>query len=168
MDWPSTIQFTTGGLFDAVSFDIPSAVMTYWVQQVEDPWEQIGTPYNNVGVYGTRDSTLVASAEISFQSTYLGQTSMTYLFPDTFKGIDALVIEALNPPHLGLVDVGFGTWVDGSGCFANECTAFNVDNVTLTNLREAPAVVPLPAGLPLLATGLGGLWLIKRRRRAAQ
>jgi hypothetical protein len=40
-----------------------------------------------------------------------------------------------------------------------------VDNIVLG--YEDPAVIPLPAGLPLLAAGLGALGLAARRRRKA-
>jgi hypothetical protein len=40
-----------------------------------------------------------------------------------------------------------------------------IDNIVLR--YEDPAVIPLPAGLPLLAAGLGALGLMARRRRKA-
>jgi hypothetical protein len=41
-----------------------------------------------------------------------------------------------------------------------------IDNIVLS-YTDAPAVIPLPAGLPLLAGGLAGLGLMALRRRKA-
>ena len=46
---------------------------------------------------------------------------------------------------------------------------FNNTNITAAAISDAEAMVPLPAALPLFATGIGGLGLLGwRRKRKAQ
>ena len=50
--------------------------------------------------------------------------------------------------------------------FTRNDSFHRIDNIVLS-YDDAPAVIPLPAGLPLLAGGLAGLGLMARRRRKA-
>jgi hypothetical protein len=64
-----------------------------------------------------------------------------------------LVLAAVNGPLSGSF-LSFETWVVGGRTFA------------AADLAATIAPVPLPAGLPLMAVALGGLVVLRRRRRA--
>jgi hypothetical protein len=55
----------------------------------------------------------------------------------------------------------FGYNVDSSGVWT--VSGWNIDDVTLRAIPDT-ATVPVPAALPLLALGLGGLFALRRRR----
>ena len=149
--YANAIGFTTGGIFDAVSFDVLGDLggfyysLTTWNYETDLP-ETIYPTWDNVEVWGSKGNSLTG------HDTFTMGSVSTYLFPDTFKGIDSLVISIIYPPA---VPEGWTAWCP------EPCSHFSIDNVTLN-----PAAVPLPAGLPLLATALGGLWFIRRRGAA--
>ena len=45
--------------------------------------------------------------------------------------------------------------------------SFIIDNVTLSGASKPPSVVPLPAALPMLLAGIGGLGFLGRRKKKA-
>lgn len=51
----------------------------------------------------------------------------------------------------------------GNYCYDNSCTDFEIDNVALNLLT--PAIVPLPAGLVLLTSAIGGVGFVRRLQK---
>ncbi len=102
------------------------------------------SPFDNVVVQGFLDALLVAS-----DTFWMGNSPNTYVFSNAFTDLTSLKISIVFPP-------------DFDSCHFNDpCTHMNIDNVALTP-------VPLPAALPLFASGLVGLgWLSRRRRKQA-
>lgn len=101
------------------------------------------SPFDNVVVQGFLGASLVAS-----DTFWMGNSLNTYVFSSAFTDLTSLKISIVFPP-------------DFDSCHFNDpCTHMNIDNVALTP-------VPLPAALPLFASGLAGLrWLSRRRRKA--
>ncbi|MQY41163.1 VPLPA-CTERM sorting domain-containing protein [Epibacterium sp. SM1969] len=82
--------------------------------------------------------------------SFLDQT----LFPDATTGNVIRFFGFTSDTLFDTVSFNFAGLNDG----------FSVDNVTFGGVSPSP--VPLPAGLPLLLSGLGGLGLVLRRRRS--
>lgn len=59
-----------------------------------------------------------------------------------------------------------GRFCDVTGDNRTSFFAFDIDGVETAVVTDPPGVVPLPAGLPLLLAGLGGLAVLRRRQRA--
>lgn len=97
--------------------------------------------YDNVVLIGYRGATV--AAQLMFP---MGSVPSLRLGGELFTSLTRLEIWAPAPSQ------------DTDCCDIH----FEVDNVVLA--RGVPAPVPLPAGLPLIAAGLGGLALIRRRR----
>lgn len=161
----SNVGFSTGGLFDAVSFDVPQYGLTSLVYEfydtVAEEWIWVfGIPYHNVGVKGFRDGELVA------ETTFYSEDYSTY-FLDALKfaDIDYLTISALRPSpaeiqavresvlaqHPGATDIA--VW-----CFDSPCGHFDIDNLVLDPALAAPA----PPTLALLALGMIALGATRR------
>lgn len=79
----------------------------------------------------------------------------------------ALQTSAVNPPSIG---VNFVTLFLGADLFntvkffSHGSNAFEFANVVATGPRDDDPIVPLPAGLILLLSGLGGLGFLSRAR----
>ena len=100
-------------------------------------------PYENVRWEGLVDGLVVASDEF-----YMGSSPFTYVFGETFRGIDALRVTALSGPFAGF----------SAGCWDFPCAHFEIDDVTL-----ALTVIPVPAAGWLFLTALAGLGTLRRR-----
>jgi hypothetical protein len=92
------------------------------------------------------------------RATSLGSISWvrnrTYTFDLTFTS--TLIEVSVD----GTKQISFaGNFTDGAFGFYN----YSQENVTYAGITSAPAPIPLPAGLPLLLAGLGGLALVRRR-----
>lgn len=134
----SGIDFTMGGLFDAVGFSLQSLGYNFW-----DP----PGPYtDNIVVTGFNGANVVSTA--TFLLSDIAGTVQSIMLGSAFTGLSKLRIELLYPTNTAMCDA--------------PCGHFDLDSVTLT-----PAPVPLPAsGLMLLGAGLGlGLARRVRQRR---
>ena len=146
---PSKVSFTMASNFDAISFLLDPVAFDFTVYF--DNRTTSRPTYLNVLVQGFRSGALVSNLMFD-----MGSASDPYLINlnGAFNNLSSLVIGILNPDFAlyrslpGVASVG--------PCAP--CSHFNIDNVTLSP-------VPLPAGLPLAATGLGLLALVARRRR---
>ncbi|MEO8410038.1 MAG: hypothetical protein ABI478_05660, partial [Propionivibrio sp.] len=161
-----TVAFSTGGLFNAVSFDLPPYAPTQLYFEFSDPvdssWIVVpGIPYANVGVRGFRDGAVVA------EDNFYSEAVTTYSFdPLRFAGIDSLTISSQLPGLAELDAIEAELLIEYPGitdtylrCFDRPCGHFNIDNLSL----EAVAAVPLPGSLPLIALGLVVLGIARRR-----
>ena len=80
-------------------------------------------------------------------------------------------LNELSPSFLYEItdDLGFTTAAAASGETFNVLYSAASDNVSIRGVAFAPDETPLPAALPLFATGLGALGLLGwRRKRKAQ
>lgn len=148
--YASQISFTTGGLFDAASFDLLPTGFDY---QVCDATYTTCTSktYANVQVQGFLGGSLVS--QLLFK---MGTAASTITLGTAFAGLDKLVIGFGPMPFLG-------TFPNGSeGICGFPCSHFSIDNVTLT--QATPAAVPLSSSAAFLAMAIGGIGLIRRRK----
>lgn len=154
---PSRVTFTmAAGAFTALSFDIRP--IGFYLEYA-DPDGNLSAPgWANVQVQGFSGIDLVSSLMFDMGK---GQTPYTVTLGSVFSNLTALAISIVYPDWLlqNLPKDAYA-WCD------SPCSHFEIDNVTLTAVT--PAAVPLPAGLPLAASGLallGGLALRRRSRR---
>ncbi|MSO54628.1 MAG: hypothetical protein EXQ90_05830 [Rhodospirillales bacterium] len=126
---PSGVEFTTGGLFDAISAEIFPLTPTAYCSEAGT---ECSDPYENVLWQGFVGGVVVASDQF-----WMGDGPSTYAFGDAFRGLDKLVVRILLP-NVATV----GGW-----CFDSPCSHFDLDNVTLA-LLPAPMISPMrpPAG----------------------
>jgi len=149
--WPSSVSFAMVGtsLFNAVSFDVLPAGYRVYVN--DHGAEMHIPPWENVLVRGFRGNELVAEDAFA-----MGTQPFTYLFNSSFASISQLTIGFTPTAQF---------FSNGYFCDA-PCSHFNIDNVTLVGV----APVPIPASLPLFATGLGVMGLLgwRRKRKVAR
>ncbi|MCY1127320.1 hypothetical protein OU426_10695 [Frigidibacter sp. RF13] len=132
------IDFTMGGLFDAVEFSLTSLGYDFW-----DP---PGPLSDNLIVTGFNGSSVVSMAGFILSDVF-GATQ-TFTLGPAFSGLTSLRIELIYPTN-------------SASCGA-PCGHLDLDYVTL----NGPSAVPLPAsGLMLVAAGFG-LGALRLRRRA--
>jgi hypothetical protein len=131
----------------------------------------------------TFDLTLITLTTDGGNGNYGGQTGFRDNHgTDIFGGNTAIPIDAnglifaiSNDPKRGQ-DALFAAWNNGGGNFqflisGTLAGAFDVyyllanGNGNFAEAFNGPAATPLPAALPLFATGLAGLGLVARRRR---
>jgi hypothetical protein len=136
----SGIDFTIGGLFDAVGFSLTSLGYNFW-----DP----PGPYSdNIVVTGFLGNNVVTSA--TFLLSDIAGTVQSIMLGSAFTGLSKLRIELLYPVNTATCDA--------------PCGHFDLDSLSLN--ATGPAPVPLPAtGLLLLGAGvaMGGLRMRRRR-----
>lgn len=143
----AAVIFVTGGLFSALSMNVIGLSVASFV---DDGSGLVPVPYDNVRVQGFRNGAEVA---IAGYSTGLGGGAFTFGFGEAFGAIDLLRISAVTSAG----QIWQGLPIE---CGDAPCGHFEIDSVTL-----APVPVPVPAAFPVLAAGLGGLALLRRRRR---
>ncbi len=146
---PGAVRFSMASNFDAISFLLDPIRFNFFVE-FEDRTYLYPT-YLNVLVQGFREGALVSNLTFN-----MGSSPDPYLVNLTgaFNNISSLVIGILTPDLNYYKSLPNVRYTD----FCVPCSHFNIDNVTL-------APVPVPAGLPLLATGLGLLTFVARRRK---
>ena len=143
---PQYLSFTTGGLFDVLSFDL----MSYGFKTAE--------PFENVLLTAYHPEGPVETKTFQMGPNYLDTS--TIVPGPMFTNLTEFVIGFAELPP----------WWDGSTetpagnyCYDNPCTDFEVDNVALNFVT--PAIVPLPAGLVLLASAIAGLGFVRRSQK---
>lgn len=147
---PSTVSFSMASSFNAVSFLLDPVAFDFIV--CSGPSNCAQQTYLNVLVQGFRDGALVSN--LSFD---MGASPDPYLFNlgSAFTNLTSLLVAVILPDFNAYEALPGVT--SASPCAP--CSHFNIDNVTL-------APVPLPAGLPLVASGLALLAFVARRRRS--
>lgn len=121
---------------DSGTFIFNSVYMTYgWLPGLQ----VIVDGYNGASLIDTQTVTLNASAATQFTFNWTNLTSIT------FEGV-----------------AGTGT-SDPYSCGSFNCTQFTLDNLEVND--PVPGTTPLPATLPLSASGLGALGLLLRRAK---
>lgn len=136
----SGLDFTTGGLFDAASFDLVSWGYNFWFPP--------GPLSDNILVTGFLNGSVVSQA--SFILSDIAGSLQSFTLGSAFAGIDRFRIELLYPVNVAMCDA--------------PCGHLDLDSVTLNGV--GPALVPLPAGGLLVGTGMIALMSAGRRRRA--
>jgi hypothetical protein len=147
---PSKVSFTMASHFNAVSFLLDP--VNFALNLCSSTLSSCTSPtYANVLVQGYRDGALVSNLLFDMGAS---PDPYTVALGNLFNNLSALVI-GIPYPNLAL----FEPLPAGSGIVpCAPCSHFNIDNVTL-------APVPLPASLPLAASGLAILGFLARRRR---
>lgn len=126
----STVDFTTGGLFDAQGFRLASHGYSFW--------DVPGPLTDNIFVTGFLGGAIKGSFSFIL-SDVMGAIQAITLGSD-FAGIDRLQIRLDYP-------------VNSAECDA-PCGHFDLEEVTLSGGDIAPVPLPASAGLLLLAAGL--------------
>lgn len=145
---PSSVSFTMGTRFRAISFQILGSWFDY---RFCDPAGCTWPTYNNLLVEGFRGGQSVISQWINTGNTI---TPVTYSLPQAFTGLTSLRLSILWPDTIGVGNLPSGYSVDCS----YPCSHFTLDNVTL-------APVPVPAALPLAASALAFVGFLGWLRR---
>ena len=147
---PSKVNFSMVSNFDAISFLLDPVAFDFVVCSGRN---NCTTPtYLNVLVQGFRGATLVSDFKFD-----MGPSPDPYMvnLGGLFSNLTTLMIGVVYPEFAQIKAI---PGVTSAGPCA-PCSHFDIDNVTL-------APVPLPAGLPLAATGLAALAFLTRRRRS--
>lgn len=144
---PEAVSFTMASRFNAVSFDLSPSGFDFFVYYEDRSYSE--PTYKNVYVQGFQGETQVAN--LTFDMSY---ASGRIELGGEFKNLTSLLIGAALPDFNYYEALPGVSYID---CAA-PCSHFSIDNVVL-------APVPLPAGLPLAASGIGLLALISRRRK---
>lgn len=146
---PSKVSFTMASNFNAESFVLDPVGIDFYVCSGSNNCSK--PSYLNVLVQGFRGGSLVSN--LTFD---MGPSLDPYLvnLGGLFSNLSSLLIGVIYP------DTAYYKSLPGvtSAGPCAPCSHFNIDNVTL-------APVPLPAGLPLAASGLAMLAFVARRRR---
>ena len=145
---PSTVTFSMGILFNAVSFLLDPWNFDFLVRFEDGSYLQ--PTYMNVLVQGYRGAALVSDLKFDMGSS---PDPYKVKLGSTFSNLSSLVISILDP---NFAEYRAMPGVRYAG-FCAPCSHFSIDNLKL-------APVPLPAGLPLAASGLALLAFIARRR----
>lgn len=145
---PSRLEFSMGTAFDAVSFDISPEGFNYLGFDGSD---FVALSYENVLVQGFQGAALTSSLMFDMTSR---ASIYTILLGPAFTNLTLLTIEVLLPPLSTPAGYVF------TQCSDSPCSHFEIDNVVLNPV----AAVPLPASLPIAATGLALLGLLRRRK----
>jgi hypothetical protein len=149
---PSKVSFTMASHFNAVSFLLDPVNFDFRI--CTSSFSSCTAPtYINVLVQGFRDGALVSNLMFNMGSS---PDPYTIALGSVFSDLSALVIGILPPVLADFQPLPAGSRFEPCA----PCSHFNIDNVTL-------APVPLPASLPLAATGLAILAFLARRRSQA-
>jgi hypothetical protein len=130
-------------------------------------WAKASKPsYLNFGWFGYRAGSLVATYQ-AFGNDPDVITFATLAFSPEFADLDTLIARYFSPDGSPFqsIDAGFDVTEPGTEWIDFWSGELFVASLTL-DVGETVAPVPLPAGLSLLAMGLGALALAGRRRAA--
>jgi hypothetical protein len=132
----SDVTFThkTGGIFDAISFNIISAGFA-------DP---ANTPDETIRVTGTKANGKTVSKVFDLSSVF--GTLQTLVLGTKFRELVSVTIASV--------------YRDPGETFCAPCSHFDLDSATFDVVGE----VPLPAGAGLLIGAVAGLIVVRRRR----
>lgn len=136
----SGARFTTGGVFGVLGFSFVSLGFGF----LDEAPEVLG----NIFIRGFLDGSEVVHERISLSPAF--GTVQNIVLGEAFGGLDAFTIEILYP-HTE-------AWCD------SPCGHLDLDSVSFSGVGPVP--VPLPASGLLLGAAAGGMWLMRRRRRA--
>lgn len=148
---PSAVTFSMATNFNATSFLLDPTSFDVFVRF--DDGSFLRPTFLNVLVQGFRGATLVSNLAFDMGAA---PDPYTVSLGSDFSNLSSLVIGILAPNFAEYLAMPGAVSIDSCA----PCSHFTVDDVTL-------APVPLPAGLPLAASGLALLAFVARRRRAA-
>ena len=128
--------------------DTTDAVTGASLRLVGEPWTQITSQGLSGGNYDIGIQTSIANAGCS---------------PSSSNCFDTLALD-LSAPLATLIASGAGSILSGNAYLSDAGFAISLEAGT-GSLIKSPSPTPLPASLPLLATGLGVLVLLGWRRK---
>jgi hypothetical protein len=154
----SSVMITGPGNFDVQSISVYN-LTTSLIRS--GPTGTGPVPYNNIGVQGYRNSTLVASSAFgapvgTFQSIALSSD---------FTNLDRFIVVALYPDLNALNSNTDGNRFSCPSSPADNCGHFDLDGITLSaTAGGTPSPVPLPPALALFGLPLAFLGWLRRRQ----
>ena len=156
MNWTLTgVVFGDGGKASGTfSIDSATGLLTAYDITTTGGTTLGGSVYDSATSSPSCQNCLLSNSFILNISDLSFAISLSFSNPLTTPGVNPLVLSALS-------DVPSGSW---------ECAGATCDPVRLAVSGVAISATPLPAALPLFATGIGALGLLgwrRKRKRAA-
>jgi hypothetical protein len=139
-----TITRVGFGFFAAIPADLPTAVGIVWTDGLRGPY--------TFEFFGPLDP-FVIELPVAAITLTLGDDTFLGENPDGTR----------NTAEDRFVGVTHAAGIRGFTVTSATGEAFELDELQWGRMAEPPSVIPLPAGLPLLAAGLGLMALLRRR-----
>lgn len=163
----SVVSNMNGFRFDLLTADVRAWSNAYMSgSEPGDDYNDVPGFTHNIGIYGYRGGAVVASLEY-FQRDFDDPKTLT--FGSDFTGLDTLIFRMFVPKGDAFLidfDPEFETVPRNTlWCALYYCGGVSVGSLKVEVSDWAPATVPLPAGLPLLATALAALAARRAWRR---
>jgi hypothetical protein len=138
--YTSGVSFTTGGIFGVTGFSFTSLGFAFF----DEAPDVIG----NILISGFLNGVQVVRDHVTLSPVF--GTVQNITLDSAFAELDNFVIQILYPDTKA--------WCD------SPCGHLDLDSVSFSGVGPVP--VPLPASGLLLGLAAGGMWVMRRRRRA--
>ncbi len=163
--------WVSGGLFNSVITEVDIDINGVNIESAGAPtlntFNQVQLGDERDAFFGTYEGSFLPTGIplISIKSVYLELRMQEDV--EIFSTVSELFDELADGETLGLGSVGFFSLVvEYNDAPFSDSSILRLGSVgSLEITVSGPAAVPLPAGLPLLLTALGGIALLRRRSR---